>query len=170
MRTIGNKNTVLLGLGFQLLQLTWYGFGSEPWWALDPYPCGSVLLFWFCWVLTALVVFRMMWAAGTIAAMSSITFPAVSALVSHCASADQQGEYELTADPLLGLLSCLINCVHRCGPGHDHRYQRVVQRSGSCSVWLHLLPVQCGAERCTASNRTIAESRGLQTHTHTHRQ
>lgn len=64
MRTIGNKNTVLLGLGFQLFQLAWYGFGSEPW---------------------------MMWAAGTVAAMSSITFPAVSALVSHSASADQQG-------------------------------------------------------------------------------
>ncbi|XP_023813863.1 hippocampus abundant transcript-like protein 1 isoform X1 [Oryzias latipes] len=64
MRTIGNKNTVLLGLGFQLLQLAWYGFGSEPW---------------------------MMWAAGTVAAMSSITFPAVSALVSHSASPDQQG-------------------------------------------------------------------------------
>uniref|UniRef100_A0A8C9X3Q5 Si:ch211-87m7.2 n=1 Tax=Sander lucioperca TaxID=283035 RepID=A0A8C9X3Q5_SANLU len=64
MRTIGNKNTVLLGLGFQLFQLAWYGFGSEPW---------------------------MMWAAGTVAAMSSITFPAVSALVSHCASPDQQG-------------------------------------------------------------------------------
>lgn len=31
MRTIGNKNTVLLGLGFQLFQLAWYGFGSEPW-------------------------------------------------------------------------------------------------------------------------------------------
>ncbi|KAI4819995.1 hypothetical protein KUCAC02_027993 [Chaenocephalus aceratus] len=64
MRTIGNKNTVLLGLGFQLFQLAWYGFGSEPW---------------------------MMWAAGTVAAMSSITFPAVSALVSHCAAPDQQG-------------------------------------------------------------------------------
>ncbi|XP_068616846.1 hippocampus abundant transcript-like protein 1 [Brachionichthys hirsutus] len=64
MRTIGNKNTVLLGLGFQLLQLAWYGFGSEPW---------------------------MMWAAGTLAAMSSITFPAVSALVSHSAAPDQQG-------------------------------------------------------------------------------
>uniref|UniRef100_A0AAQ4QHL6 Major facilitator superfamily (MFS) profile domain-containing protein n=1 Tax=Gasterosteus aculeatus aculeatus TaxID=481459 RepID=A0AAQ4QHL6_GASAC len=64
MRTIGNKNTVLLGLGFQLFQLAWYGFGSEPW---------------------------MMWAAGTVAAMSSITFPAVSALVSVSASADQQG-------------------------------------------------------------------------------
>lgn len=31
MRSIGNKNTVLLGLGFQILQLVWYGFGSEPW-------------------------------------------------------------------------------------------------------------------------------------------
>ncbi|KAK1176326.1 hippocampus abundant transcript 1 protein-like isoform X2 [Acipenser oxyrinchus oxyrinchus] len=64
MRSIGNKNTVLLGLGFQMLQLAWYGFGSEPW---------------------------MMWAAGAIAAMSSITFPAVSALVSRSAESDQQG-------------------------------------------------------------------------------
>uniref|UniRef100_A0AAR2JW33 Hippocampus abundant transcript 1 protein n=1 Tax=Pygocentrus nattereri TaxID=42514 RepID=A0AAR2JW33_PYGNA len=64
MRTIGNKNTVLLGLGFQMLQLAWYGLGSEPW---------------------------MMWAAGAVAAMSSITFPAVSALVSRSADPDQQG-------------------------------------------------------------------------------
>ncbi|GAA6107701.1 hippocampus abundant transcript 1 protein isoform X1 [Tachysurus ichikawai] len=64
MRTIGNKNTVLLGLVFQILQLAWYGFGSEPW---------------------------MMWAAGAVAAMSSITFPAVSALVSRSADPDQQG-------------------------------------------------------------------------------
>ncbi|KAF7478250.1 Hypothetical predicted protein [Marmota monax] len=33
----------------------------------------------------------MMWAAGTVAAMSSITFPAVSALVSWNADSDQQG-------------------------------------------------------------------------------
>lgn len=32
-----------------------------------------------------------MWAAGTVAAMSSITFPAVSALVSRNAESDQQG-------------------------------------------------------------------------------
>ncbi|MFT7801634.1 hippocampus abundant transcript 1 protein-like isoform X2, partial [Arapaima gigas] len=64
MRSIGNKNTILLGLGFQILQLAWYGFGSEPW---------------------------MMWAAGAVAAMSSITFPAVSALVSRTADPDQQG-------------------------------------------------------------------------------
>ncbi|XP_008638397.1 PREDICTED: LOW QUALITY PROTEIN: hippocampus abundant transcript-like protein 1 [Corvus brachyrhynchos] len=64
MRSIGNKNTVLLGLGFQIFQLAWYGFGSQPW---------------------------MMWAAGAVAAMSSITFPAISALVSRNAEADQQG-------------------------------------------------------------------------------
>lgn len=31
MRSIGNKNTILLGLGFQILQLAWYGFGSQHW-------------------------------------------------------------------------------------------------------------------------------------------
>lgn len=40
MRTIGKKNTVLLGLGFQLLQLVWYSFGSEPW--SVPPPCKSL--------------------------------------------------------------------------------------------------------------------------------
>ncbi|KAM8983506.1 hippocampus abundant transcript-like protein 1 [Ara ararauna] len=64
MRSVGNKNTVLLGLGFQILQLAWYGFGSQSW---------------------------MMWVAGGVAAMSSITFPAIGALVSRNAESDQQG-------------------------------------------------------------------------------
>uniref|UniRef100_A0A7N8XTB6 Major facilitator superfamily domain containing 14Bb n=1 Tax=Mastacembelus armatus TaxID=205130 RepID=A0A7N8XTB6_9TELE len=80
MRTIGNKNTVLLGLGFQLFQLAWYGFGSEPW---------------------------MMWAAGTVAAMSSITFPAVSALVSHSAAPDQQGVVQGMITGIRGLCNGL---------------------------------------------------------------
>ncbi|XP_054629997.1 hippocampus abundant transcript 1 protein isoform X2 [Dunckerocampus dactyliophorus] len=80
MRSVGNKNTVLLGLGFQLLQLAWYAFGSEPW---------------------------MMWAAGTVAAMSSITFPAVSALVSHSASADQQGVVQGMITGIRGLCNGL---------------------------------------------------------------
>lgn len=37
MRSIGNKNTILLGLGFQILQLAWYGFGSQPW-SVTPTP------------------------------------------------------------------------------------------------------------------------------------
>ncbi|XP_004004514.2 hippocampus abundant transcript-like protein 1 isoform X1 [Ovis aries] len=64
MRSLGNKNTVLLGLGFQMFQLAWYGFGSQAW---------------------------MMWAAGIVAAVSSITFPAVSTLVSQNAESNQQG-------------------------------------------------------------------------------
>lgn len=46
----------------------------------------------------------MMWAAGAVAAMSSITFPAVSALVSRTADADQQGELLGTQSSLLTLL------------------------------------------------------------------
>ncbi|XP_041106332.1 hippocampus abundant transcript-like protein 1 isoform X4 [Polyodon spathula] len=80
MRSIGNKNTVLLGLGFQMLQLAWYGFGSEPW---------------------------MMWAAGAIAAMSSITFPAVSALVSRSAESDQQGVVQGMITGIRGLCNGL---------------------------------------------------------------
>ncbi|KAJ8287022.1 hypothetical protein GJAV_G00046100 [Gymnothorax javanicus] len=80
MRWIGNKNTVLLGLGFQLLQLAWYGFGSEPW---------------------------MMWAAGAVAAMSSITFPAVSALVSRSAEPDQQGVVQGMITGIRGLCNGL---------------------------------------------------------------
>ncbi|XP_036384504.1 hippocampus abundant transcript 1 protein [Megalops cyprinoides] len=80
MRSIGNKNTVLLGLGFQMLQLAWYGFGSEPW---------------------------MMWAAGAVAAMSSITFPAVSALVSRSAEADQQGVVQGMITGIRGLCNGL---------------------------------------------------------------
>ncbi|XP_077417158.1 hippocampus abundant transcript 1 protein-like isoform X2 [Vanacampus margaritifer] len=80
MRTLGNKKTVLLGLTFQLLQLAWYAFGSEPW---------------------------MMWAAGTVAAMSSITFPAVSALVSHSAAPDQQGVVQGMITGIRGLCNGL---------------------------------------------------------------
>lgn len=80
MRTLGNKNTVLLGLGFQILQLAWYGLGSEPW---------------------------MMWAAGAVAAMSSITFPAVSALVSQSAHADQQGVVQGMITGIRGLCNGL---------------------------------------------------------------
>uniref|UniRef100_A0A8C9WIL7 Si:ch211-87m7.2 n=2 Tax=Scleropages formosus TaxID=113540 RepID=A0A8C9WIL7_SCLFO len=80
MKYIGNKNTVLLGLGFQMLQLAWYGFGSEPW---------------------------MMWAAGAVAAMSSITFPAVSALVSRSADPDKQGVVQGIITGIRGLCNGL---------------------------------------------------------------
>uniref|UniRef100_A0A663EX62 Hippocampus abundant transcript 1 protein n=1 Tax=Aquila chrysaetos chrysaetos TaxID=223781 RepID=A0A663EX62_AQUCH len=80
MRSIGNKNTVLLGLGFQILQLAWYGFGSQSW---------------------------MMWAAGAVAAMSSVTFPAISALVSRNAESDQQGVVQGIITGIRGLCNGL---------------------------------------------------------------
>ncbi|XP_014803135.1 PREDICTED: hippocampus abundant transcript-like protein 1 isoform X2 [Calidris pugnax] len=80
MRSIGNKNTVLLGLGFQILQLAWYGLGSQSW---------------------------MMWAAGAIAAMSSITFPAISALISRNSESDQQGVVQGIITGIRGLCNGL---------------------------------------------------------------
>ena len=31
MRTVGPKATILIGLVFEMLQLAWYGFGSQTW-------------------------------------------------------------------------------------------------------------------------------------------
>ncbi|XP_054709871.1 hippocampus abundant transcript 1 protein-like [Uloborus diversus] len=64
MKTIGAKHTIMVGLLFELLQLMWYGFGSRTW---------------------------MMWAAGVLASVSSITYPAISSFVSTHADADKQG-------------------------------------------------------------------------------
>lgn len=64
MKTLGSKHTIMVGLLFEMLQLMWYGFGSQYW---------------------------MMWAAGILAAISSITYPAISAFVSMHAEADKQG-------------------------------------------------------------------------------
>lgn len=57
-----------VGLTFEMLQLMWYGFGSKIW---------------------------MMWAAGLLASVSSITYPAISAYVSTHTDADKQGMYLL---------------------------------------------------------------------------
>ena len=43
MKTLGAKHTIMVGLLFEMLQLMWYGFGSQTW---------------------------MMWAAGILAAIS----------------------------------------------------------------------------------------------------
>ncbi|XP_042907151.1 hippocampus abundant transcript 1 protein isoform X2 [Parasteatoda tepidariorum] len=64
MKTIGAKHTIMVGLLFEMLQLMWYGFGSRTW---------------------------MMWAAGVLASVCSITYPAISSFVSTHADADKQG-------------------------------------------------------------------------------
>lgn len=64
MKTVGSKHTIMVGLLFEMLQLVWYGFGSQRW---------------------------MMWSAGGLAAVASITYPAISSFVSTHAEADKQG-------------------------------------------------------------------------------
>jgi hypothetical protein len=56
MKTLGSKHTIMVGLLFEMLQLMWYGFGSQTW---------------------------MMWAAGLLASISrysNITYPTVSSV------------------------------------------------------------------------------------------
>ncbi|OWF45741.1 hippocampus abundant transcript 1 protein-like [Mizuhopecten yessoensis] len=64
MKYLGHKGAIMFGLVFEIIQLACYGFGSQDW---------------------------IMWVAGCMAAMSSVTYPAISAFASSHASADQQG-------------------------------------------------------------------------------
>jgi len=80
MKTIGPKHTIMVGLLFEMLQLMWYGFGSQTW---------------------------MMWSAGVLASVSSITYPAISAFVSMHADADKQGLVQGMVTGIRGLCNGL---------------------------------------------------------------
>nr|XP_014287608.2 hippocampus abundant transcript 1 protein [Halyomorpha halys] len=80
MKSLGSKHTIMLGLLFEMLQLMWYGFGSQTW---------------------------MMWAAGTLASISSITYPAISAFVSMHSDADKQGLVQGMVTGMRGLCNGL---------------------------------------------------------------
>ncbi|CAJ0586682.1 unnamed protein product, partial [Mesorhabditis spiculigera] len=73
---LGTKHTITLGLVFQLAQLLWYGLGTQYW---------------------------MMWAAGILAAMSSITYPSISAFVSILSDKDRQGTVQGVITGIRGL-------------------------------------------------------------------
>ncbi|CAI4232739.1 unnamed protein product [Auanema sp. JU1783] len=72
----GTKHTITLGLIFQLVQLTWYGLSTKYW---------------------------MMWTAGILAAMSSITYPSISAFVSILSDKDKQGTVQGVITGIRGL-------------------------------------------------------------------
>lgn len=80
MKTVGPKHTIMIGLLFEMLQLMWYGFGSQTW---------------------------MMWSAGVLASISSITYPAISAFVSMHADADKQGLVQGMVTGIRGLCNGL---------------------------------------------------------------
>lgn len=168
MRSIGNKNTILLGLGFQILQLAWYGFGSEPW---------------------------MMWAAGAVAAMSSITFPAVSALVSRTADADQQGVVQGMITGIRGLCNGLGPALYgfifyifhvelkelpitgpdlgtNTSPQHHFEQNSIIPGPpflfGACSVLLALLVALFIPEHTNLSLRSSSWRKHCGGHSHPH--
>lgn len=64
IKWFGRKSSIIIGLSFQVIQLTIYGFASQSW---------------------------LIWFAGSLAAMSSIGYPAISAYISNQSHADQQG-------------------------------------------------------------------------------
>ncbi|XP_063698893.1 hippocampus abundant transcript 1 protein isoform X2 [Culicoides brevitarsis] len=80
MRVLGAKRTIILGLLFETLQLLWFGFGSQTW---------------------------MMWAAGILASLGSITYPAISAFVSVHSDPDQQGVAQGMVTGMRGLCNGL---------------------------------------------------------------
>ncbi|CAD7004188.1 unnamed protein product [Ceratitis capitata] len=80
MRVFGAKNTIILGLVLEMLQLLWYGLGSKSW---------------------------MMWAAGILAALGSITYPAISAFVSIHSHPDRQGAVQGMVTGMRGLCNGL---------------------------------------------------------------
>ncbi|XP_075982785.1 hippocampus abundant transcript 1 protein [Anticarsia gemmatalis] len=80
MKSLGAKHTIMVGLLFEMLQLMWYGFGSRRW---------------------------MMWAAGVLAALGSVTYPAISAYVSVNSRADRQGVVQGMVTGVRGLCNGL---------------------------------------------------------------
>ncbi|VDM19955.1 unnamed protein product [Hydatigera taeniaeformis] len=70
---LGAKHTIIVGLAFEACQLAMFGFFSSAW---------------------------ILWSAGCVAGLGSITYPALSAFLSNHVKADQQG---LTQGLLTGI-------------------------------------------------------------------
>lgn len=114
MRSLGAKHTIMVGLLFEMLQLMWYGFGSQMW---------------------------MMWAAGVLAALGSVTYPAISSYVSVNSRPDRQGVVQGMVTGVRGLCTGLgpamfgvifylfhvdLNEGHSNISGLDEKYTRLM--------------------------------------------
>ncbi|XP_034483941.1 hippocampus abundant transcript 1 protein isoform X1 [Drosophila innubila] len=80
MKVLGAKRTIIMGLALELIQLLWYGLGSQKW---------------------------MMWSAGVVAALGSVTYPAISAFVSLYAAPESQGAVQGMITGMRGLCNGL---------------------------------------------------------------
>jgi len=76
IKWLGLKHSIALALCFQMVQLIWFGLGNKHW---------------------------MMWTAGSLAAMSSLTYPAISAFISFNADSDKQGVVQGVVTGIRGL-------------------------------------------------------------------
>ncbi|KAJ8040687.1 Hippocampus abundant transcript 1 protein [Holothuria leucospilota] len=81
-QNFGHKHTIMVGLTCEMLEQMWYGLGSELW---------------------------MLWSAGVLVAISSINYPAISALVSRNAPPDKQGV-------LQGMITGIRSLCNGLGP------------------------------------------------------
>ncbi|VDN37169.1 unnamed protein product, partial [Dibothriocephalus latus] len=61
---MGAKRAIIVGLVFEVCQLAMFGFSSSAW---------------------------ILWTAGGVAGLGTITYPALSAFLSNHANSDQQG-------------------------------------------------------------------------------
>lgn len=80
IRVFNAKSTIMIGLFLEAVQLFWYGFGTQVW---------------------------MMWMAGALAAVASITYPAISSYVSTHAGKDKQGVVQGMITGIRGLCNGL---------------------------------------------------------------
>jgi len=64
IKYFGSKKSIIIGLGFQVVQLSLYAFAAQSW---------------------------LIWFSGFLAALSSIGYPAISAYISNQSHADSQG-------------------------------------------------------------------------------
>lgn len=80
IRYIGPKKTIIVGLTAQLIELLWYGLGSQVWGV---------------------------WAAGVFISLSSITYAAISAYLSLDTAKDKQGAVQGTLMGARGLCNGL---------------------------------------------------------------
>ncbi|CAF5184114.1 unnamed protein product, partial [Rotaria magnacalcarata] len=76
----GSKETIMVGLFFQIVQLAAYGIATSNW---------------------------VMWFAGGLAALSSVTYPSISAFVSVYAKENQQGLVQGMVNGVRGLCNGL---------------------------------------------------------------
>ncbi len=71
-------------------------------------------------MLNECFIVRMMWSAGVLAAISSISYPAISAFVSMHADADKQGLVQVSSILFSLSHSCRMKTYFLFVSGNDH--------------------------------------------------